>query len=288
MDDFVKMLELKLEHAATPERVAKATRLLADLLEPLVPGDQPESERNTLHSDPGRPPVTVVVSNFTTSAAVRVWDQRVAPKVQVLVDFIANPEAPIEGEFTPLFAERIAKYAREEWQYQPSFWVENYRLRSVNETYANQLEAAVRQKRRRPQKFLGATFITTPILGIRVAKNDAATYHARLVLPGGKESGDEVLVAPNVCAKFSAAFERGRETRQQFRVKLVGNWTRKGSRLEFTINDKDKLRATGIDDRIMRSNGPALLAEMDADPIIKREEMQGILRQVRGGGEDDE
>jgi hypothetical protein len=286
MADYVKMLELRLEHAATPVRVAKATRLLADLLQPLLPADPPGDEQGGGIPGAGASPVTVVVNNFSTSASVRVWDPSVVGHVQMLVDFIGDPTTSMEGDLAPLFAEAIAKYARDEGHYHPSFWSAQHRLRSVDERYAEELEAAIKQKRRIPPRFLVATYIKTPILGLRVTKANPPGYRAKIQIPGGKEGGDEVEVAPGARAAFSRAFEHGRETRQLFRVKVLGNWIRQANnRLEFTINEK--LRATGIDDRVSTSNGPALVAEMDAEPILKRGETAGILRRVRSG-EDDE
>lgn len=287
MSRFKNMLELRLDHAATPERVARATRLLADMMQPLLNFDEDES----LPEDGTRiatPPVTVVVENYNTSATVRVWDPRYEPAILALGEFIANPSDNVpEGDLASQLGQALTKYAKAEAVFHPSFWFAAdvsglpRRLRSVDERFVADIERAVGQRRRRRHKTIGAAYVQSRIYQIGQIE-EAAPIKVRLLMQDGTFAN--IVVDPDAVGAFAEAFATGKG--REFRVKLVGDWIRVDGRLELARDAK--LRAVSIDSRIASGDGLALVEAATARPVVRRGELAGVLRHLRGDDDDED
>jgi hypothetical protein len=279
------MLELRLDHAATPERVAQATRLLADLLSPLLDeaGVDSDPRDPTSRNSPG---ITVVVSNRELRATVRILDRTLRPKIEALDAFLLDPTREVlAGESIPEISPRAAKalihYAREEARFHPSFWrvEEDPRLlRVLDEKFADAVEKSIRMPSAKRSRVVGATFITSKVYKVG-RRDDGSPTRARVLLPGGAMK--ELVVAESARAAVSAAYESGRE----HRIKLVGDWvTREGS-LELEVDSK--MRIIGIDEQVSPGSTADLLAATAEQPALRKHELAGVLRQLRGGDDED-
>lgn len=274
MKHFNDMLELRLEHAATPERVAVATRMLADLLQRVLPqlgDDDPEA---------AQPTVTIVVSNYSTKATVRVWDDALETPVDAVREFIHNP-GTADYELAELIGPLLMRYARREFKYQPTFWDGAHQLRAVDESFIAEIRQALAQQRTRAPRATAATFVTTRIYRVG-RRRDGDEIKARLLLPD--EQFHEVPVDPHLVHDFVRALDEGRAKGREFRVKLMGAWRRRDGKLEFLYDAP--LRAIGIDDRVGGS-AQAFLAAVAGDPVIKRGELAKALRKLDEDDDDE-
>lgn len=263
------LLELRLDHAATPERVASATRLLADVLSPMLADEDTAPE----------PGLTVVVSNRALRATVRVLDPALLPKVEVLAAFLEDPRETLE--ISPQVARALIRYAREEARFRPTFWRAGKSprvLRVLDEKFADVVERSLLRPPARRPRVVGATFLCSKIYKIG-RRDDASPTRARVLLADGTMK--ELVVADSAHAAVSAAYDSGREQR----IKLVGDWVHRKDGLELEYGSS--LRIVGVDEQLSRGTAAGLLAAVTGQPALRKHELAGVLRQLRGGDDDD-
>lgn len=263
-------LQLRLDRSASPERVARATRVLADVLDAVVPPKALEK-------------VTVVVSNFDMRATVRVRDLAAEKAVAAVVRFLEDPfETAKDLDDAGELAQPLAAYCREEGDLRPEVWSlggkRPRRIRVLDRGFAEHLDVVARQRGPRRRRLPGATFIQSAIL--RVGRwDEGAQTKVRLKLPDGTlcdVAVDEALVE---------SFHDAAKSQRTFRVKVAGEWAREPDGTLVLM--RREARAVEIDEKVSLGTGRQLITLVTEEPVIRKDELHAVLRAV-GRGSDDE
>lgn len=262
------MLELRLGVAATPARVARAAKLLADLAEHAFP----RASRGW----------TVVVQNKTMRVGLRAWDEvekRASSSAQSLADFIANPsiDAPFDAACV---AADLVDYCKDEIAYEPAFHRPKTRkpLRVVNREFIRFL-SVVREERPEVdagQRMRGDTVIVSPVL--RVGRSsEAASVRARVVLPNLDER--DVAIESRAYDSLCDAVR----SRTVMNVRLRVEWVRRDGELEI---DPAKTVVLGVEPRNVITSGARLVGILGEAPAVSAADLRRALDSLREG--DDE
>jgi hypothetical protein len=169
------MLQLRLREPATPAHVERAGRLFAQALEALGVGDVG---------------VTLVIENDRFVGTLRTRTPGGTAGVQSIIDLVQRPIGMLAGPTEPAqlaLADALAKYARDEHKARPELWQPAKggakHLCTMDETFADVMEALARSPSLGSQRVRGTTYVHTMILRIgRVDERQAPKV--RIVLDG--------------------------------------------------------------------------------------------------------
>lgn len=200
------MLQLRLREPATPAHVERAGRLFADALNALGV------------SDVG---ITLVVENDRLRGTLRTRGATGVEGVQSIIDLVRSPVGALSSPAQPghvALAAVLAKYAREEHRAKPELWRPGRGgelLCSMDETFANVMEALAKAPPVGTQRVRGTTYVHTKIL--RVGRIDERQQpRVRIYLDGRP---NEVPLAEGLATgPFFDAAKREQVVRVQLRV----------------------------------------------------------------------
>lgn len=198
-------LRLKLEGAATPERVEAAARMFREAV---------GATGVDLSSDS----LTMVVSNLRMEARMRGWTQKAARVVDSVTEVVEDPLNAVQRHpaQAKAIAQAIAKTAAPLRTVEASFFRQRGRkpIAHLDDDFVNVMTAAAKPTPADREVLRGTTSVRTVVLRVGRA-TPGAIPRARIVL-GGKPA--EVAVAEGREAEFFDAAKLGGHYRVQLHV----------------------------------------------------------------------
>jgi hypothetical protein len=266
------MLQLRLCEPATPTRVERAGRLFADALNALGVSDMG---------------VTLVVENDRLRATLRTRSSASTAGVQSIIDLVRSPvgalsspelSSPAQPGRSAL-AEVLAKYARDEQRAKPELWRPGRGgkfLCSLDETFANLMEALAKTAPAGTQRVRGTTYVHTKIL--RVGRTDERQQHRVRINVDGRPI--EVALAEGLA---TGPFFDAAKSEQVVRVRLRADWL-------HVVGERPVIHdplVIGIDEAKEASNGARIIAIAAAQRLVTADELPALLSSIDRSDEDD-
>ena len=165
------MLQLRLRHAATPARVARAATLFEEALQALGAANEAGT--------------TLVVENRSLVATLRTRSKTGAAAAETIIKIAQTPTATPAVPGRAEVAKALAKYARDEARYRPAFWLPRRKapLCELDETFATVMDALATAPEVGTHKARGTTYVYSKIL--RVGRIDERhAYRVRVAVEG--------------------------------------------------------------------------------------------------------
>lgn len=257
-----RVLELRLAVAATPARIARATRMIHEVVEAGFPAQ--------------RDRVTVVVENDPSRITMKGWTHAAIAAVAALGEFIRNPTESVTGLDTAAVAEPLERYCCDEIAYGPAFWLPGSRkrpLRAVDREFIDHLHVvATSRPRVRDPLVSGTTVVVSPVL--RVGRtNDGAETKARINLPGLGTC--DVGVDDAVYSDLCDAVKR----KVTGRLRLLVEWRRVATGdLEI---DPTRTTVLGFESRGQYTTGARMVEIATSSPALTADELDEVLQTLR-------
>jgi hypothetical protein len=263
------MLQLRLREPATPAHVERAGRLFAQALEALGV------------SDVG---VTLVIENDRLIGMLRTRTPGGTAGVQSIIEFVQRPIGVLSGPTEPAqlaLADVLAKYARDEHKARPELWQPAKggakHLCTMDETFADVMEALARSPPLGSQRVRGTTYVHTTILRIgRVDERQASKV--RIVLDG------RPLDVPLAEGLATGPFFDAAKNEQVVRVRLRASWL-------HVTGERPVLRepvVIGIDESRAPATGARIVEIAHAQNVITANDLPALLSSIDRDGEKDE
>jgi hypothetical protein len=253
-------LELRLDAAATPDRVAGAANLLAHMLRAVAPSLPTEA-------------VTLIVQNRNTRATIRTWTHEAQTAVRAIVRILENPtKAALKERQASAVATAIVEDVKPLQPYAPRFYKPRSKkaIATVDDLYIHTMRAVARDARGAPI-VRGTTTIYTPVYRVGRTGEDRKVK-ARLLAAGQPQ---DFAIAKGKAELFFDAAKLGRI----LPVKLAAVWLRLGP--STMVLDHRRTVAIDVDTAWRQETGIELGAQLtsaledafdDLDETISRTE----------------
>jgi hypothetical protein len=263
------MLQLRLREPATPAHVERAGRLFAQALEALGVGDVG---------------VTLVIENDRFVGTLRTRTPGGTAGVQSIIDLVQRPIGMLAGPTEPAqlaLADALARYARDEHKARPELWQPAKggakHLCTMDETFADVMEALARSRSLGSQRVRGTTYVHTMILRIgRVDERQAPKV--RIVLDG------RPLDVPLAEGLATGPFFDAAKNEQVVRVRLRASWL-------HVTGERPVLRepvVIGIDESRAPATGARIVEIAHAQNVITANDLPALLSSIDRDGDKDE
>jgi hypothetical protein len=165
------MLQLRLRHAATPARVARAATMFDEALRALGAA--------------GEAGTTLVVENLRLVATLRARSKAGAAAAETIIKIAQAPTSTPALPGRADVARALARYAHDEGRYRPEFWLPRRQepLCKLDETFATVMDALAIAPEAGTHKARGTTYVYSKIL--RVGRTDERHgYRVRVAVEG--------------------------------------------------------------------------------------------------------
>jgi hypothetical protein len=199
------MLQLRVRHAATPARVARAATMFNDALKALGAADEVGT--------------TLIIANKDLVATLRTRSKSGASAVGTIIQIVQNPITMPSQPGRAEIAAALARYAHDEGRYHPQLWLPRHDkpLCNLDETFASLMEALANAPEVGSHKARGTTYVYSKIL--RVGRIDERhECRVRVVVDGRPR---DLSIGGLAVAPFFDAAKRD----VLVRLKLQAEWT---------------------------------------------------------------
>jgi hypothetical protein len=249
------LLQLRLRHAATPARVARAATMFEEALRALGAAD-----------DVG---TTLVVENRYLIATLRTRDKAGSEAVETIVQIASAPTSAPPSAGRVEVARALARYAHDEERFGPAFWLPRHKgpLVQLDATFASVMDAIAAAPEVGTHKARGTTYVYSKIL--RVGRVDERhSYRVRISIDGKPH---ELPIGQLAAGPFFDAAKRD----VMVRLKLQAEWTQSpGGTPRIT-----GATILGMDERPPAS-GARILALAKEYEVITAEELPAMLEAI--------
>lgn len=249
------MLQLRLRHAATPARVARAATMFEEALRALGAAD-----------DVG---TTLVVENRYLIVTLRTRNEAGSAAVDTIVQIASAPTSVPPRVGRAEVAKALARYAHDEERFGPALWLPRHKqpLVQLDATFASVMDAIGAAPEVGTHKARGTMYVYSKIL--RVGRVDERhSYRVRISVDGKPH---ELSIGQLAVGPFFDAAKRD----VMVRLKLQAEWTQSpGGTLAITW-----ATILGMDE-MPPASGARILALAKEYKIITAEDLPAVLESI--------
>ena len=249
------MLQLRLHHAATPARVARAAAMFEEALRAVGAANDTDT--------------TLVVENRELVATLRTRSRSGTDAVHVIIQTVRNPLAAPAQPGRSELAGVLARYAREEGRYRPELRLPRHEepLCILDETFAFMMDALAAVPEVGSHRGRGTTYVYSKIL--RVGRTDERhAYRVRIIVDGRPL---EVPIGELAVGPFFDAAKRDAVVR----LRLQAEWTQSPGQPPV----QSKADVIGMDD-VTLGAGARILALAREYNVITADELPEVLASI--------
>jgi len=252
-------VELRLDAAATPERVAAAATMLARMLHAIAP---------TLASEA----VTLVVQNRDTRATMRTWSPTAEKALQRIVRILENPSASVKESRAADLASAIVEEVKPLQLLGPRFYKPRSKrvLASVDAEFIKKMRSIAKHPSARMTR--GTTVVYSPVY--RVGRFGADSKMKARIDIGGPQPVEVELAKGQAGPFFDAA-----KTERCLPIKLLAVWVRVDEEL---VLDHRRTIALDVDLRWGPEAGVTLASELQAATGDSIEDLDEVIARIEG------